>query len=108
MKSLAIRYTPHLNRTIALLACVVAISMIAYGFFLLEAVAHTASLTNATRSVRTHMTHVSQLEEQYLSATKELTREKAQELGFVNPDSAQVSTVFADNVIPPTLSVRTN
>ena len=108
MKTIALTYTPHVKRTIAFLSCLIAISMIAYGFFLLEAVAHTAALAEATRAVRTHMTKVSLLEENYLSATKNITKEKAKELGFVEPDPANVSTLFAKNGDASSLSVRTN
>ncbi len=105
MRSIAITYTPVLTKSIAVLAAITALSIFLYGFFLLEAVAHAAALTDTSREIRTSMTTVSQLEEQYLSLTKDVTRERATELGFVAP--ANVSTVFA-NAAARSLSVRGN
>ena len=105
MRSIALTYTPHLTRTIAILASALMLSVFLYGFFLLEAVAHAASLTDATHSIRSLQGEVSKLEEQYLSATKDITRERAAELGFVAPIS--VSTVFAVNPAK-SLLVRNN
>lgn len=105
MRSIALTYTPHLGKLMAFFAVVIALSLFMYGFFLLEAVAHAASLTDVTRSIRTHTLEVSKLEELYLEATKGITLDRAQSLGFVAPEA--ISTVFA-NATTRSLSVRSN
>lgn len=105
MRTIAATYTPVLTKTIALLSGIIVLAIFFYGFFLLEAVAHAASLTASTRDIRTQTAAVSKLEEQYLSRTKDMTRERAQELGFVAPSS--VSTVYATKAAQ-SLSVRSN
>ena len=93
MYSLAIRYTTHLTRAMALLAGVTALAVFLYGIFLLEAVGNTAERSNAERQVHSLTSKVSQLEQQYLIKTKEITPERALALGFVRP--TEVTTVVA-------------
>ncbi|HVV15416.1 MAG TPA: hypothetical protein VHD55_03395 [Candidatus Paceibacterota bacterium] len=93
MKSIAIACTPYLARTSAVLAAVIALSVLLYGVFLLEAVANTAKRTAAERTVREIASRVSALEGQYLTHTQALTLARATDLGFVVP--ADSTTVFA-------------
>jgi len=93
IRTIAIVYTPHLRRSAALFAIVIALSLFLYGFFLLEAVAHTASRTQAQHKIRLLTSQMSELEQTYLAATRTMTRERAGELGFVRP--ASVATVYA-------------
>lgn len=95
IRAVAITYTPHLRRAGALFGAVVALSLFLYGFFLLEAVAHTASRTQAQRKIQTLTSQMSTLEETYLMATRHMTLDRAQELGFTAP--ATVATVYAGN-----------
>ncbi|MDE2071644.1 MAG: hypothetical protein KGI70_02860 [Patescibacteria group bacterium] len=88
-------------RAIALLSAVCALCVLLYGIFLLEAVAHTASRSQAQAEVRSLSLKLSQLEAQYLAQTQAITPEKAKVLGYVAP--AVVSTVYAQ---APGLSVR--
>jgi hypothetical protein len=83
----------YLNRAAVLLACMCAVSVLLYGTFLLLAVAHAASQTDAQRQVQQISANLGDLEAQYLSYSRGLTREKAIELGFVMPQD--VTTVFA-------------
>lgn len=94
IRAIAITATPHLQRMIALCAAVVALSLFLYGFFLLEAVAHTASHAQAESKIQTLTSNVSTLEQQYLSYTSGLTLNRAQELGLVSPED--VSVVYAN------------
>jgi len=87
-------YQPYLGRIATLLACACALSLFLYGVFLLEAVAHAASLASAEKQTRDIASQMSALEGQYLVDTQALTPEKAQALGFVTP--AVVSTVVAN------------
>jgi hypothetical protein len=105
MRSIALTYTPYLGKVMAVFAVTIALSLFLYGFFLLEAVAHAASLTDTTRSIHARTSEVSKLEEHYLEATKGITLERAKGLGFVAP--AAVSTIFA-NATTRSLSVRGN
>ncbi len=93
MKSIAITCTPYLARMSAVLAAVIALSVLLYGVFLLEAVANTAKRTAAERAVRDITSRVSSLEGKYLAHTQTLTLARATELGFVVP--ADTATVFA-------------
>ena len=93
MKSIAITYTPVLNKVSALLAGLIALSVLLYGVFLLEAVANTAKRTAAEKQVRDLTAQTGALEAQYLALTQEMTPERAQELGFVTPKD--VTTVYA-------------
>ncbi len=93
LQAVAISYTPHLRRAGALFGAVVALSLFLYGFFLLEAVAHTASRTQAQRQIQSLTSQMSGLEEKYLASTQHMTLELAGELGFAAP--ASVATVYA-------------
>jgi hypothetical protein len=92
MYTLAITYTPYLKRAMAMLAAVVALSVFLYGVFLLEAVGNTARRSAAEREVHKLTTTISTLEQTYLSKTREMTLDRAHDLGFVAP--TQVTTVF--------------
>jgi len=83
----------YLSRISVLLACVCAAAVLLYGIFLLEAVAHAASQTNAQRRIGQLQAQLGDLEAQYLSYSQSLTPQKAAELGFVTP--TEVTTVFA-------------
>lgn len=90
----AVTYQPFVPRVAVLLAVICALSMFLYGIFLLEAVGQTAMRTSSERQIRELSSQLATLEGQYLAATKELTPEKARELGYVTP--AKVSTVVVD------------
>lgn len=94
MRAIAITYTPHLQRSMALMGAVCALCLFIYGFFLLEAVAHTASRTEAQGKIESYTSKLSTLEETYLSATRNMTLDRAKELGFVSP---HVSTVYVSD-----------
>ena len=94
-------YRAYAGRLVAVLAGVVALSVFLYGLFLLGAVAHAAGLTAAERQVRELSATVSVLEGAYLDATKALSPERAQALGFVSPLS--VTAVYAQK---PTLTLQ--
>jgi hypothetical protein len=93
MYALAITYTPYLKRAMAALAAVVALSIFLYGIFLLEAVGNTAKRAALERDVRALSSKVSGLEQAYLSATREMTLERAKAMGFVVP--SEITTVYA-------------
>ncbi len=93
MKTLALTYTPYLNRLMATLAGIMALSLFLYGVFLLEAVAHTASRTEAERQIARYTSELSALETKYLTLTKDITLERAYEMGLEKP--ARVTTVYA-------------
>ncbi|TSC69562.1 MAG: hypothetical protein G01um101456_121 [Parcubacteria group bacterium Gr01-1014_56] len=93
MYTIARTHTPYLTRAMALLAGTLTLFVFLYGIFLLEAVGNTARRASAEREVRSLTSKVSQLEQTYLSLTRELTLERAHSLGFVAP--AEVTTVFA-------------
>ncbi|HVU79788.1 MAG TPA: hypothetical protein VHD37_00315 [Candidatus Paceibacterota bacterium] len=93
MKAIAITYTPVFSKVNAALAAVIALSVLLYGIFLLEAVANTAKRTAAERDARALSADTSDLEGQYLAHTKSLTLEKAAQLGYVAPE--HTTTVFA-------------
>ncbi len=93
MKALALTYSPYMTRVLGTLAGVVALSLFLYGIFLLEAVAHTASRTQAERQIAAHTSELSRLEAQYLASTKEVTRERAVEMGLTQP--TRITTTYA-------------
>jgi outer membrane murein-binding lipoprotein Lpp len=94
MRTIALTYTPIVHRAIVILSGVVVLAMFFYGFFLLEAVANTAKRASAEHQVSDLTSKVSQLEEQYLRETSDLTVEQAEAMGLEIPK--QVTTVFAD------------
>ena len=81
----AIRFDMYLSRIAATLSALFALSIFLYGTFLLMAVAHTAARTDIQQKMSAITSHVSQLETQYLAASKSLTLERAVALGFVVP-----------------------
>jgi glucose uptake protein GlcU len=93
MYKVANQYTPYLTRAAAILGGIIALSLLLYGIFLLEAVAHTASRAQAESQIHKSTLALATLQQQYLVLTKEITENKAQELGFVVPKN--VTTVFA-------------
>lgn len=93
MNTAALVYQDHLSKIIAALAGVVVVALFLYGFFLLEAVMHTAARADGEVEIQATNARLSILESQYLSLTRTMTPGRAQELGFVPPTS--VSTVFA-------------
>jgi len=95
IRAIAIVYTPHLSRAAALFGAVAALSLFLYGFFLLEAVAHTANRTQAQREIGSLTSKLSGLEETYLSSTRSMTLERAHALGFVTPE--KVATVYVSD-----------
>ena len=94
VERVAVAYQPYVPRMAVLLVVVCAISAFLYGIFLLEAVGQAASRTSAERQIHDLSSQLSVLEGQYLAATKELTPERAQSLGYVMP--AHVSTVVVN------------
>lgn len=104
IRVIAAAYTPHLKTSAAVLGAVAALSLFLYGFFLLEAVAHTASRTQAEAQIHSYNSKLSSLEEAYLSDTRDMTLDRASELGFVTPK--EVSTVYVSNPAQG-LSLRT-
>lgn len=83
-KALAL-YRLYARRTAATLAGVVAVSIFAYGAFLLLAVAHAAELGAMEERAAAVESRVSQLQARYLAETKSLTLERALAMGFVEP-----------------------
>lgn len=104
IKAIAIAYNPHLSRAIALLGALAAVCLFLYAFFLLEAVAHTASRTHAQSEIKTLTSKLSTLEQAYLADTRGMTLERAGELGLVAP--AEVSVVYVSDPAHA-LSLRT-
>lgn len=86
-------YNEYIGRVVAALTIVIAVSVFLYGIFLFGAVAHAAGRSKAEASVRSLEGKVSSLEGRFLTQTKELSPQKAAELGFVQP--ASVATVYA-------------
>jgi len=82
----------YLPRVAATLGGLLALSIFLYGTFLLLAVMHTAARTTLERQITTTVAELGELEAQYLAQTKNLTPERAAELGMVAPLS--VSLVF--------------
>ncbi len=95
MKRFVVTTTPYLTKISAVLAVVIALCALAYGVFLLEAVANAAERTAAERHVRDLTSRVSALEEQYLAVARTLTPDLARSMGFVAPE--RTTTVFATN-----------
>ena len=93
MRTIAITYTPILSRVMMACAGIIVIALFTYGFLLLEAVGNTADRAAAERQIQDLSSRISTLEEQYLAYTREMTPERATEMGLVKP--ASVSTVFA-------------
>ena len=104
LKTIAIAYTPHLSRAMVVLGAIAALSLFLYGFFLLEAVAHTASRTQAQAQVHNYTSKLSSLEETYLADTRTMTLDKASALGLIAPK--EVATVYVNDASHG-LSLRT-
>jgi hypothetical protein len=104
IRTIAIAYTPHLRRSMAVMGALCALCLFLYGFFLLEAVAHTASRTHAQGDIQSYTSKLSSLEETYLSATRDMTLDRAHELGFVSPST--MATVYVSDP-SHALSMRT-
>lgn len=85
----------YLTRAVAVLAGVCAVAVFLYGTFLLLAVSHTAARSTAQKQIGVVTAHVGSLEMQYLTLTKELTPQRAADLGFVTPAKAAHATIFA-------------
>ena len=94
MNALAL-YNHYARTTFAILAFVCAASVFLYGFFLLEAVAHTASRAQASHALVELKSKLSDLESTYLSATQTLTPALASSMGLVAPKA--VATIYATN-----------
>ncbi len=88
----------------AIMGVMAALCLFLYGFFLLEAVAHTANRTQAQAKIQGYTSKLSGLEESYLSQTREMTLDRAHELGFVTPKD--ISTVYVNDP-SRALSLRT-
>lgn len=86
-------YNNYVGRIVAALLGVILVSVLLYGVLLLAAVSHAAGRTAAEDGLRSLSSQVSQLEGQYLAATKGLSPERAAAMGFVAPTA--VATVFA-------------
>ena len=95
IRAIAITYTPRLNRVAALMAIVVACSLLLYGIFLLEAVSSTAKRASAEREIKTITAELSSMQARYLAVTREVSPERAAALGFVKP--TEVTTVYASS-----------
>ncbi len=93
----------YLTRAMAVCAGMCACAVFLYGTFLLLAVAHTAARTHAQSSIEEKKARVSDLEAIYLAQTKQLTPQRAAELGFTAP--VHISTVFASSPVN-SLSLR--
>jgi hypothetical protein len=93
MKSVAITYTSHINRLIACSAVGIALSLLLYGVFLLEAVAHTAARAEAEEEMVVISSRLAVLEEEYLEKTRAISPARAAEFGLTEPVS--VTTVYA-------------
>ncbi len=104
VKAIALAYTPAITRAAVICAALAALALFLYGFFLLEAVAHTAGRTQAQRQIESYNSKLSVLESRYLTATRDITLERAHELGYVSPKA--VATTYAGNPAR-SLSLRT-
>ncbi len=93
MKALAHKYGPYMNRTMAVLAGLIALSLFLYGVFLLGAVAHTAERTTSERAIARYTSELSKLEATYLTLTKNITLDRAYAMGLTAPTS--VTTAYA-------------
>ena len=85
----------HLTRATAVLAGVCAVAVFLYGAFLLLAVSHTAARSAAQKQIGAVSARLGDVEMRYLTATKELTLERALALGYVVPPSGASAVVFA-------------
>lgn len=83
MHTVAVSYQQYLNRVMAFFAGVLALSAFLYGVFLLQTVVHAAARQTAEREIRTIEGALGGLESQYLLQNKNLTPQRAAELGFV-------------------------
>ena len=83
----------YTNRALALLSLLLGLSVFLYATFLLLTVTHAAGQTALQRQIESISSDVSDMETQYLLATRGITPDKALALGFTTP--AHVSTVFA-------------
>ncbi|HYF12928.1 MAG TPA: hypothetical protein VD928_01355 [Candidatus Paceibacterota bacterium] len=97
MRTIAITYSTHLTRIMAVLAVITALSVFLYGIFLLEAVGNTASRARVQKDIRDVASRVSALEEVYLEKTRQITLKRAQDMGFVAP--YEVTTVYGGEPI---------
>jgi len=95
--------TMYSKRAAAFFALCIAISSFLYGAFLLIAVEHTASRAKTNTAIQSLSYELDTLQGQYLAATQAITPQRAQELGFVEPNAA--ATVFA-SVPSRTLSLN--
>ena len=100
-RAVALTYTSRLTRAAALLAFVTACALLLYGIFLLEAVDSTAKRSAAGRDMKALAAELSTMQAEYFAYTKEVSPERAAELGFVMP--TEVSTVFASTPRPLSL-----
>ena len=100
-RAVALVYTPRLHQLSAIMAAIIACSLLLYGVFLLEAVGSTAKRASAEREIKTLTAELSTMQARYLAYTKEVSPERAAALGFV--PSTDVSTVFATNPQPLSL-----
>lgn len=92
-------YQLYLSRAIAVLVGVCALSVFFYLVFLMLAIGHTATRTQAQNKIDQLTAHVSTLETNYLRDMDTLTPARASELGFVTPTS--VTPVFAQDTGHP-------
>ena len=97
-RAIALVYTFRLNRAAAIMAVITACSLLLYGVFLLEAVGSTAKRAHAEREMKALTAELSTMQARYLSYTKAMSPEHAEELGFVKP--TEVSVVYATTPQP--------
>jgi hypothetical protein len=93
--------TIYMRRVVAALAAVVALSIFCYCAFMLMTVSHAAAYEEARGAMGSLEEELADLEAHYLSATRLLTPESAEALGFVPPIAT--TAVFTD---VPTLSLH--
>lgn len=96
-------YRLYVRRVMAVSAAVFALSAFMYGAFLLTAVERTAGRASAEESIQNLTVELASLQSRYLAETRNLTPERAQELGLITP--SQSTTLFAE-AQAPTLSLR--
>lgn len=97
-------YHHWVRRIVAALVALIVVCAFLYGFFLLEAVSHAAAQAQARRDIAELSGKVGELQARYLDATKALTPERAQALGFVTPQ--HVATVYATEESGLSLNAR--
>ena len=83
-------YSRLAPRAVAVLAGIAGLSVFLYGVLLLGAVSHTAARTSMEKETRTLSASVGALESEFLAGTKALSRDRAQELGFVAYNNGNV------------------